>query len=100
MNADNSHDDATLREANAATLEEWRDFLDLPLTLTVELGRTQLTARELLDLEADSIVQLPRSTGEGVEVLAGNYRIACGEIILIEDRYGVRLNELTRSEKR
>jgi len=83
-----------LRAANEATIETWRNYLDLEVPLTVELGRTKLTAAAILELEAHAIVQLPRSTGEGVDVLADNLRLARGEIIMIEDRTGVRINEV------
>ncbi|MER3427165.1 MAG: hypothetical protein C4334_03545 [Pyrinomonas sp.] len=87
-----------LQAANRADLEAWRDFLDLQVPLVMELGRTKLTVREILDLDAGSIIQLPRSTGEGVDVLAGDRCIARGEILMIEDRTGVRINEINNPE--
>jgi flagellar motor switch protein FliN/FliY len=89
-----------LRAANEADIQAWADFLDLTVQLAVELGRTKLTAREILALEQNSIIQLPRSTGEGVDLLAGGSRIARGEIIMIEDRTGVRINEVIVQEHR
>jgi flagellar motor switch protein FliN/FliY len=91
--------DAGLREQNEAEIESWRYYFDLPVPLTVELGRTKLTARAILELEENSIIQLSRSTGEGVDVLAGARRIACGEIIMMEDRAGVRINEIIAQEQ-
>lgn len=87
-------DNHAIRAANEANIEAWRDFLDLAVPLTIELGRTKLTAQVLLELEANSTIQLSRSTGEGVDVLADEHRIARGEIIMIEDRTGVRINEV------
>jgi flagellar motor switch protein FliN len=87
-----------LRAANEAEIESWRFFHDLPVPLSVELGRTRLTARAILALEADAIIQLSRSTGEGVDLVADNRRLARGEIIMIEDRTGVRVNEVITSE--
>ena len=89
----------TLRSLNEADLHLWHDFLDLSVQLAVELGRTKLTAREILALERNSIIQLPRSTGEGVDMLAGGDRIARGEVVMIEDRTGVRINEVIAPEK-
>ena len=89
---------ALLRDANEQDVAAWHNFLDLPVPLAVELGRTKLTARAILDLEAQSIIQLPRSTGEGVDVLARDCTIARGEIIMIEDRTGVRVNEVIIKE--
>ena len=84
-----------IRVSNEATVEEWRDHLDLAVPLAIELGRTKLTASAILQLEAHSIVQLSRSTGEGVDVLADSQRIARGEIVMIEDRTGIRINEIS-----
>ena len=89
-----------LRTANQADIKAWRNFLDLPVPLAIELGRTKLTARAILELELHSIIQLSRSTGEGVDVLAGDRRIALGEIIMIEDRTAVRINEVIVQETR
>lgn len=83
-----------LRAANEATLEQWQGYLDLPVPLSIELGRARLTMRQILELEADSLLQLPRSTGEGVDILAGRAQLARGEIVTIEDRTSIRVNEL------
>ena len=62
--------------------------------------RWRWTAAAILALETNAIVQLVRSTGEGVDVLTGNQRLARGEIIMIEDRTGIRINEITEKESR
>ena len=87
-------DQEEIRKTNEATIEAWKDHLDLQVPIAIELGRTKLTAAAILELEAHAIVQLPRSTGEGVDVLADNQRLARGEIIMIEDRTGIRINEI------
>jgi flagellar motor switch protein FliN/FliY len=92
-------DDSALRFANEADIDAWRNFLDLSVELSVELGRATLTAREILGLELNGILQLPRSTGEGVDLLIGGRRIGRGEIIMIEDRTGVRINELKAEDR-
>lgn len=97
--ADNTPDHEQLHDANRRDLESWREYFDLRVSLGVELGRTKITARAVLDLELHSIIQLSRSTGEGVDVLAGEHRIARGEIIMIEDRTGVRINEIVTHER-
>jgi len=91
---DNADYESILRSTNERDIQEWRNYLDLNVQLAVELGRTRLTAREVLALEENSLIKLPRSTGEGADVLAGGLRIARGEIIMIEDRTGVRINEI------
>ena len=88
-----------LRAANEGEIESWRYFNDLPVPLSVEIGRVTLTARTILGLETSSVVQLSRSTGDGVDVLAGDRRIARGEIVMIEDHTGVRINEVIAEER-
>ncbi len=88
-----------LRTANESEIESWRYFNDLPVPLTVEIGRTTLTARAILGLDTSSVIQLTRSTGDGVDVLAGDRRIARGEIVMIEDHTGVRINEVVAEER-
>ena len=90
--------DILLRQLNDADLKVWRGFSDLLVPLSVELGRARLSVRAILDLELHSIIQLARSTGEGVDVLAGDCRMARGEIIMVEDRTGVRINEVVVQE--
>lgn len=97
MSKDNGKTDA-MRAANEATMEQWKNFMDLSVPLSIELGRTKLTAREILDLEETAVIQLPRSTGEGVDILSDNARLARGEIIMIEDRTGIRINEVIEQE--
>ena len=80
-------------------IQSWRDVLDVPIAVDVELGRTTLRMQEILDLEEGSVVQLPRSTGEGVVVLADDRTLVRGEIIVIEDRAGVRITEILAAEK-
>jgi flagellar motor switch protein FliN/FliY len=88
-----------LRAANESEIESWRYFSDLPVPLSIEIGRATLTARALLELEPSSVIQLSRSTGDGVDVLAGDRRIARGEIVMIEDHTGVRINEVIAEER-
>jgi len=91
--------DAEIRAMNDRDIASWANFLDLQVPLTIELGRTGLTARAVLELEVQSIIRLQRSTAEGVDVAAGSFHIARGEIITIEDRTGVRLNEIVMSKR-
>lgn len=83
-----------MKEQNEKIIESWRDFWDLNLELTVELGSTQQTVRKILELEEGSVITLRRSTGEGVDVSADGRPLVRGEIIVIEDRAGVRVNEI------
>lgn len=83
-----------MKTENEKILESWSDFLDINLPLSIELGSTKMKIREILELEDSSIIKLTRSTGEGVDVRADNQTLVRGEIIVIEDRAGVRINEI------
>lgn len=87
-----------MRTENEQTIAAWVDFLELPLTLSVELGRTSLSVREIIQLTHSSVIKLPRSTGEGVDIRADDKSLMRGEIVVIEDRAGVRVNEIVAGE--
>ena len=83
---------------NEKIIESWGRFLDLPLPLSVELGRAQLKIRDILDLAPESIIKLARSTGEGVDIRSDSKSLMRGEIVVIEDRAGVRVTEVLVGE--
>ncbi|MES1923777.1 flagellar motor switch protein FliN [Salinisphaera sp. T31B1] len=75
-------------------------IMDIPVTLSVELGQTRLTIRELLDLAKGSIVELDGLAGEPMDILINGYLIAQGEVVVVDDKYGIRITEIvTRSER-
>jgi flagellar motor switch protein FliN/FliY len=79
-------------QAAAATSEDSFDLLlDVPLRISVELGRTSLRIQELIELGQGSIVELDRLAGEPVDVLVNGRHIALGEIVVVNDRYAVRI---------
>ncbi len=89
-----------MQEENEQIIESWREFLDLSVKLSVELGCTKMAVRDILELKDSSIIKLTRSTGEGVDVrVAGDKSLLRGEIIVIEDRAGVRINEIITEVK-
>lgn len=83
-----------MKNENEKTIAAWGNFLDLSLGLSVELGRTSISVRDLLHLAPSSVIKLSRSTGEGVDIRADNRSLMRGEIVVIEDRAGVRINEI------
>ncbi|MBO8162464.1 MAG: flagellar motor switch phosphatase FliY [Brevibacillus sp.] len=69
-------------------------LLDIPLQVTVELGRTKKLIKEILDLSAGSIVQLDKLAGEPVDILVNNKLIAKGEVVVIDENFGVRVTDI------
>ncbi len=69
-------------------------LLDVPVRLTVELGACQMPMREVLQLCPGSVVQLDKASDAPVELFVNQKRIARGEVVVIEDRFGIRITEL------
>lgn len=71
------------------------DFiLDIPIEVTVELGRSKMLVNELLRLGQGSVIELSKLAGETLEILANQKLIARGEVVVVNDKYGVRLTEV------
>ena len=77
------------------------DFiLDVPLEITVELGRTTMVISDLLKLSQGSVIELAKAAGETLEILANQKLIARGETVVVNDRFGVRLTEVISPSER
>lgn len=87
-------DNPELTSANEETIASWHRYRDLRVPLAVELGRTRLTVKRILELEINNIIQLTRSSGEGVDIIARGHTLARGQIVMIEDRTGVRVQDV------
>ncbi|HRH43807.1 MAG TPA: FliM/FliN family flagellar motor switch protein [Pyrinomonadaceae bacterium] len=87
-----------MKAENEKIIAMWGNFLDLSVPLSVELGQTRLKIREILELAPESLIKLSRSTGEGVDIRADNKSLVRGEIVVIDDRAGVRINEIITGE--
>jgi flagellar motor switch protein FliN/FliY len=68
-------------------------ILDVNVRLSLEIGRTQLPIRELLKLAPGSVVELQRPAGDPLDVLVNGRLVAHGEVVMVNDRYGVRFTE-------
>ena len=75
-------------------------LLDVKLQLTVELGRTELPIKKVLELTKGSIVTLNKAAGEPVELYANGKLIAYGEVVVIEDNFGLRITHITDPARR
>jgi flagellar motor switch protein FliN/FliY len=74
--------------------------MDIPVTLSVELGRTKIQIRELLQLAQGSVVDLDRLAGEPMDVLVNGFLIARGEVVLVNDKFGIRLTDIVSPTER
>ncbi|MGK9451282.1 flagellar motor switch protein FliN [Acidithiobacillus caldus] len=75
-------------------------ILDIPVNLSVELGRTKIQIRNLLQLAQGSVVELERLAGEPMDVLVNGYLIAQGEVVLVNDKFGIRLTDIISPAER
>jgi len=84
-------------------LAQGRDLemiMDIPVKLTVELGRTKLTIKQLLELAQGSVIELDGLAGEPMDILINGYLIAQGEVVVVEDKYGIRITEIITPSER
>jgi len=75
-------------------------ILDIPVTLSVEIGRTKQTIRNLLQLNQGSVVELDRLAGEPMDVLVNGTLIAHGEVVVVNEKFGIRLTDVISAAER
>ncbi len=74
--------------------------LDLPVTISMEIGRTKMNIRNLLQLSQGSVVELDRLAGEPMDVLVNETLIAHGEVVVVNDKFGIRLTDVISADER
>jgi len=92
---------ATPAGAKNRTLSGDMDFLlDIPLEISVELGRTKMLINELLHLGQGSVIELSKLAGETLEIFANQKLVARGEVVVVNEKYGIRLSEIISPSER
>ena len=102
-NLDHLGDDQTVSGAGMLSNEETQNLdliLDIPLTVTVELGRSKMLINDLLQLGQGSVIELTKLVGEPLEVLVNNKLVARGEVVVVNDKFGVRLTDIVSPMER
>lgn len=104
-----------LEEANAVGLDELVDdakpiskaeaakldtILDIPVTISMEVGRSYISIRNLLQLNQGSVVELDRVAGEPLDVMVNGTLIAHGEVVVVNDKFGIRLTDVISQTER
>jgi flagellar motor switch protein FliN len=87
-------------QSSAGNVQDIDLILDIPVKLTVELGRTKMTIKELLRLSQGSVVALDGLAGEPLDVLINGYLIAQGEVVVVGDKFGVRITDIITPSER
>ena len=100
-------------EAQPVDLDELRDeagpvegqpeldvILDIPVTISMEVGRTSITIRNLLQLNQGSVIELDRLAGEPLDVLVNGTLIAHGEVVVVNEKFGIRMTDVISPSER
>lgn len=74
-------------------------ILDIPVTIVAEIGQATISVRDLLSLDVNSVVELDKSTGEPVDILANNRLVAKGEVVVFGEKFAVRITEFLGAVK-
>ena len=84
----------------AGMMNELDMILDIPVQITVELGRTKITIKNLLQLAHGSVVELDAMAGEPMDVMVNGTLIAQGEVVVVNDKFGIRLTDIITPSER
>jgi flagellar motor switch protein FliN len=84
----------------AGAVNDINMILDIPVQLTVELGRTKIPIKHILQLAQGSVVELEALAGEPMDVLVNGYLIAQGEVVVVNDKFGIRLTDIVTPSER
>jgi flagellar motor switch protein FliN/FliY len=83
------------KKAGATPTVQSLDFiLDIPLKVSVELGRTRMSIREILELGQGSVIELSKLAGEPLEILVNEKLVARGEVVVVNEKFGIRLTDI------
>ncbi|WP_043526239.1 flagellar motor switch protein FliN [Litchfieldella xinjiangensis] len=88
------------REEKIGSTRDLEMVMDIPVKLTVELGRTRITIKQLLELAQGSVIELEGLAGEPMDILINGYLIAQGEVVVVDDKYGIRITEIITPSER
>ncbi len=87
-------------EGEHSPLERLQVVLDIPIQLSMELGRTRMSIRQLMQLTRGSVVKLDQPAGEPLDILVNGCLVARGEVVVVNDRYGVRITDIVSQAER
>lgn len=100
MALDPLQDDRSLRKEIDADGPELDVILDIPVRISMEVGSTQIPIRNLLQLNQGSVVELDRLAGEPLDVMVNGTLIAHGEVVMVNDKFGIRLTDVVSQSER
>ncbi|REC58364.1 flagellar motor switch protein FliN [Rhodosalinus sediminis] len=95
-----SEQNESLETAGGGAMAQLAQLDDIKLRLSVEVGRTELTIREVLDLKEGSVVELDRLAGDPLDIFANGTMIARGEVVVAGERFGIRFSQVVDPAER
>ncbi len=87
-------------ERSSASTKNLEAVLDIPVRLSMEVGNTNISIRKLLQLSKGSVVELTRTAGEPLDVMVNGTLVAQGEVVVVNDKFGIRLLDVISPEQR
>lgn len=93
-------DSAKSTKTGSEIPERLQGLLDIPLNVVVELGKTKLTLKQVMELSVGSLIELDKLTGEPVDIIVNGKLIARGEVVVIDENFGVRITEIVNPQER
>ena len=90
----------TKKMSDSTGIENLKVLENIEVKLTVEVGSTEMKIKDLLKLNAGSVVELDRLAGDPLDILANGVKIARGEVVMVGERFGIRFTEVTNPENR
>jgi flagellar motor switch protein FliN/FliY len=100
VNTDNIFKDLSGQSVKNESNQDIEFILDIPVLLTVELGRTKIVIKNLLQLTQGSVIELNGMAGEPMDVLVNGCLIAQGEVVVVNEKFGIRLTDITSPAER
>lgn len=94
-NRNNEINNKIQRGSEAGGSDNINLVIDMPMTITVELGQVQLAIREILNFHVGSIIELKKGDNDPVDVRANGKLIARGDVVMVNENYGVRISEIS-----
>lgn len=92
--------DAVSGDSNIDGKPELEVILDIPVSISMEVGRTSITIRNLLQLNQGSVIELDRLAGEPLDVLVNGTLIAHGEVVVVNEKFGIRMTDVISPSER
>ncbi len=89
-----------LKQESAGSISNMDMLLDIPLTVSVEIGRSRMLVKDLLQLGQGTVVELEKLAGEPMEILVNGRLIARGEAVVVNDKFGVKLTDIVSPSER